>query len=151
MNVKADTKNDALDKARQMCSREEKCIDDIRKKLADWNLSAEDFDEIIESLIDDKFLDEKRYVAAFVKDKIRFNKWGKIKIAYMLRQKRIASTLISECFDEFDAEIYLEMIQNEIAKKRKTIRAKSDYDLKTKLIQFGMSRGYETEIVSKMC
>ena len=63
-----------------LCAGREMCLSDIRRKLILWGVKSDDTDNILNLLIQGKFIDEKRYAAAFVKDKFRYNKWGKIKI-----------------------------------------------------------------------
>ena len=70
------------------CSKAEHCIDDVRQKLWTWKVPTEEHDDIINTLIDNNFINEQRYAEAFVKDKFRFNHWGRIKISLMLRAKK---------------------------------------------------------------
>jgi len=142
---------DALKKAQQYCANEEKCVADVRRKLYDWSADKNDVDKIIESLETENFIDENRYSQFFARDKFKFNKWGKIKIAYELRMKKIPNQIIQQAFESIDATDYFEMIENEIAKKFNEIerREKDIYQLKSKILKFGQSRGYEDELVRK--
>ena len=81
----------ALTKAQNLCATQEKCISDIRKKLFDWKLPSTEHDSVINTLLEDKFIDEQRYALFYTKDKFNYNKWGKIKIEYALKQKNISS------------------------------------------------------------
>jgi len=91
---------EALSKAQNLCSGQEKCIFDIRKKLFDWKLPNTDHDTVMNLLLTDKFIDEQRYALFFAKDKFNFNKWGKIKIEYTLKQKNIPYEYIKHALDE---------------------------------------------------
>ena len=71
---------EALHRAAALCSAGEQCIFDIREKLLRWGIAPNDSKEIIEKLIQGKFIDEERYCKSFVNDNFRFNKWGKVKI-----------------------------------------------------------------------
>ena len=136
---------DAIYKAQSLCSRSEKCSFDVIKKLYDWKADRDDFDEIIESLIDDNYIDEERYAIAFAKDKFKFNKWGKIKITYVLRQKNIPSDFINNAIGNISDKDYYQTILNELEKKLKSI--KDSDSKKIKLIRFGSSKGYESDII----
>lgn len=68
----------AYSKMAQLCSRSEQCSADIRKKLIAFELVSEVVDEIIEKLKAEKYLNDERYVKAYIADKFRINKWGKI-------------------------------------------------------------------------
>ena len=140
-------KNEALEKARYLCSREEKCRSDIERKLAQWNVKEPDRDNIIEQLIEDKFIDEQRYANAFVRGKMRQNKWGKIKISYHLKMKNIPAEKIEQALITIDEEEYHKLIRDELMKKKHSIRESEPYKLKAKLVRYGLSKGYEQEII----
>jgi len=69
----------ALEKAMAQCSRREYCSDDIRNKLSLWGVDNDDIGKILRILISDNFINEPRYATAFVRDKFKYNKWGKLK------------------------------------------------------------------------
>ena len=81
------TFDDLLHKAASYCPISEHCISDVTTKLRAWEVEEFDRKKIIENLIEDDFINEKRYAVAFVRDKFRLNKWGKIKITMALREK----------------------------------------------------------------
>ncbi|WP_164977509.1 regulatory protein RecX [Ancylomarina salipaludis] len=137
----------ALSKMQFICSRQEKCCSDIRKKLENWNLSYDDQDKIIQSLIDDKFIDEKRYTGFYVRDKYKFNKWGRIKISHHLKQKQIPEYLIMEAFDSISKEIYEDNLEEMLRAKMKSTREEDPYKLKAKLYRFAQSRGFESNLI----
>ena len=78
----------ALTNVMAMCSLSERCRFDIIAKLKQWELSEDEIAEAIDYLIKEHFLDEERFVRFYVNDKLRFNKWGKVKLKFMLRQKQ---------------------------------------------------------------
>ncbi len=133
-----------------LCSRGEKCKSDIRKKLFDWKAKPEEFDKIIEELEKQQFIDEKRYANYYVKDKFRFNKWGRIKIKAMLYQKQIPEKLILESIDKIKEEDYLEMLINVINDKQKHLKETDAYKKKTKLLQFAVGKGFEPSLILKV-
>src|SRR5512133_2029019 len=92
----------AYDKAAFLCSRSEHCTSEILEKLKLWGLSAEDSETVIEQLTAEKYLDDERFARAYVKDKFRFNHWGKQKIAFMLRSKNIPSEITGHALAEVD-------------------------------------------------
>ena len=141
---------EALVKAQNLCARSEKCKADIRKKLYDWKTSVSDIENIINQLIEDKFIDELRFAEYFVRDKFRFNKWGRIKIEFALKQKQIPSDIIRKALEQIDEEEYHENIKNELLKKQKSIKDKDIYKIKEKLLRFAQSRGYELELSKNM-
>lgn len=137
-----------LDKAAQLCSRQEKCISDIRAKLSNWGVSADDSEKIISWLVNEKFIDELRFATAFAKDKFRYAKWGKIKIRYQLKAKRISENNIADAFEEIDDDEYYQMLADEICKKNRSTKEPDHYKRKAKLMRFAASRGYEMDLVN---
>jgi regulatory protein len=139
--------NTALKKAMSLCARREYCSEDIRVKLDSWGINNPDADNIISRLIRENFINDKRYAEAFVKDKYHHNKWGKVKIASQLRAKRIASEVIDSALAIVDEDLYRQTIKNILASHRKFIKAKNQFDLKGKLLRFGLSKGFESHIL----
>ncbi|HKK41425.1 MAG TPA: regulatory protein RecX [Bacteroidales bacterium] len=137
----------ALNKTMALCSRREYCTDDIRNKLRTWELSSEDSEKIIKTLISENFINEVRYANAFVRDKFNYNKWGKVKISVYLRRKKISSKMINTALAGIDEELYKKTLKELITNHRKTTRARNDYELKGKLLRFGLSKGYESHLV----
>jgi regulatory protein len=140
----------ALSKAMALCSRIEYCTSDIRKKLQAWDVSSEDENKIINALVKDNFINEERYSKAFVRDKFRHNRWGRIKIAAHLKSKGLGNEIIRTALDEIDNEEYIRVIKSLIASHRKTTKSKNQYELKGKLLRFGLSKGFESGIMYEL-
>jgi len=140
----------ALDKAMAHCSRREFCCDDIRSKLSLWGVENNDAGKIIGTLIRENFINESRYAEAFVRDKFKYNKWGKAKIAAHLNSKKLPSDIIKTALDSIDNEQYIKLLRGLIEGHRKTVKAKNQYDLKAKLLRYGLSKGFESSLLYDM-
>ncbi len=144
------TDKEALQKAARYCSTAEHCISEVSDKLKSWGISDDSSQKIIEYLIKEKFIDETRYCESFIHDKIRYNKWGRLKIEQALWQKRISSDIIKSSLNKIsteETEEYDHILVDIINTRKKTIKATDNYQLKNKLIRFGISRGFEMEKV----
>jgi regulatory protein len=137
----------ALSKAMALCSRREYCIDDIRSKLHSWSVGENEIESIIVSLVKENFINENRYSEAFVKDKFRYNKWGKVKIRANLKMKKIPADVISSALNSIDHELYLKTLEELLTTHRRSVKAKNQYDLKGKLLRYGLSKGFESELL----
>jgi regulatory protein len=137
----------ALNKAMAECSRREFCSEDIRKKLVEWGVENNDAEKIIGVLIREKFIDESRYASAFVRDKFKYNKWGKVKIAAHLRAKKLSSDLIKSALDSIEDELYNRFLRELIESHRRSVKAKNKFDLKAKLLRYGLSKGFESNLL----
>jgi regulatory protein len=144
------TYEEALHRAAALCTRSEKCTGDIRTKLLTWGISESDAEKIILYLKKERFLDDTRFCSFFVKDKARFNKWGKVKIGFALRAKKIDEQLIQEALSEIDEEHSMETLLALLQSKAKNLKYKDEYDKNGKLIRFALSRGYEFELIQKV-
>ena len=143
------TEKEALQKAMRICSTQEKCTDDIIKKLHLWGIAIDKIEEIINRLIEEKFIDNERYTMFFVKDKFRLNKWGRVKIRYHLKQKGISDEIINKSLQQISDEDYREVLQYILEKKSKSLKAENEFDNKAKLIRYAESKGFEIdEIIS---
>jgi len=140
---------EAYTRASYLCSRQEKCTADILEKLKLWGLEKGEAESVIKKLIEERFIDNQRFAAAFVREKLNINKWGRKKIAFMLKSKNIDQSTIDECLEEFASEGYSDSLVDLLTKKKRTIKSKDDYDLKIKLLRFGFSRGFESSELEK--
>jgi regulatory protein len=137
----------AINKAMAICAGREICFSEIRSKLVAWGLKEDDTEKILSALAQGKFIDEERYASAFVKDKFRQNKWGKVKIAAVLKMKKIPDEIIRRSLESIDDTEYTDLLKNIIEKHRKTVKAKNQYDLKGKLLRHCLSKGFESHLV----
>jgi regulatory protein len=136
----------ALTKAMAMCGQSERCRFDIEMKLRQWELSDEEISKAIEYLIEERFLNEERFVRFYVNDKLRFNKWGKVKLSFMLRQKQIPENIIREALSQINDDLYTKTLHDLLMPKVKSIKGASDYERKGKLAVFAQSHGFEAEL-----
>ena len=137
----------ALNKAMAMCANREYCSEDFRIKLESWGLNDHEAKSVISTLLKENFINDRRFAEAFVKDKYRHNKWGKVKIAAYLKVKRIDPEVIESALAELDEDQYRQMIMAILGSHRKFIKAKNQYDLKGKLLRYGLSKGFESSIL----
>ena len=138
-----------LQRAAGLCCQSEHCVADITEKLLRWGVSREDSDRIIDRLIDEKYIDESRYALAYVRDKVRFSHWGRVKIKSMLRMLRVSEQDIRNAFDSFDEDEYLGVLENVIESKRRTLPEAESYASRVKLIRFALQRGFEMHEITK--
>ncbi len=137
--------DEARMKAEAYCSLTERCKTEVVTKLCQWGAPTEAVDDILHHLEKEKYVDEQRYACAFVRDKYRFNQWGRVKINQALRMKHISASCISVAMEEIDEDDYLSILQSLLTKKRKSVKAKTDYELTGKLIRFAAGHGYEMD------
>ena len=113
----------------------------------DRNIDESAQKRIIQRLVCERYIDDERYARAYVKDKIRYNKWGQRKIQQGLWLKRIDPEIQQQVLDEIDDNEYLNVLRPLLHQKRKTIKAQNDYELNQKLVRFAIGRGFTFDII----
>lgn len=142
--------DELLHKAASYCSISEHCTSEVEDKLTAWGISPENKHEIINKLIAENFINEKRFCTHFVKDKFRFNKWGKIKISYALKQKGLADSLINDALNNIDEGEYDEMLASILKTKLVGLKYEHEYEKQGKLYNFAQSRGFESAAINRV-
>ena len=140
---------EAYSKMAQLCSRSEQCSADIRKKMLAYEIMDELVDEIIIKLKEEKFLDDERYVKAYVSDKFRLNKWGRIKMRYYLKAKGLNDELIEIGLNEIKEEQYKKVLISILKEKAKKIKSDNKFEKMGQIIRFAQSRGFEPEVIHR--
>ncbi|WP_066756968.1 regulatory protein RecX [Crocinitomix algicola] len=134
-------------KIEAFCAYQERCDQEVRKKLTSWLLYEEDIDALIAHLIQSNFLNEERFACAFVSGKFRIKRWGRIKIRQHLKQKKISNYSIQKGLEEIDEDEYLETLKELSINKNLLIRANSKWDRIAKLSRYLSSKGFESELI----
>lgn len=147
-NKRTDFKT-ALLKAASLCSRQEQCSSRIRRKLREWNVEEGDAENIIRRLQKEKYIDEQRFATFFANDKFRFNGWGKVRIAYLLRQEEIGDQVIRDALDQIDDESYLLACLEILRSKSATLKESNQQARRAKLFRFAAGRGFESDLIYK--
>ena len=130
-----------LERLQRQCARMESCTFDVRRKaLKALEGDAEAADRIVASLVKDRFVDDRRYAAAFAREKSSLQGWGAVKIRFQLRGKGIADGIISEALQEIDADKAASKLEKMAADKYRLL--KDDPQCKLKLLKSLLSRGY---------
>lgn len=145
--MKEMTEQEAYLRLTILCAQAEHCEQEMRDKMKHWKLDETAQDRIIARLIKERYIDEERYARAFVKDKIRYNKWGRRKVQQALWQKQIDNGIQQRVLDEIDEKDYLDVLRPLLLQKRKATKAGSDYELNQKLVRFALGRGFTFDII----
>ena len=145
--MKQKTEADAYLTLAALCAQAEHCQYEMLEKMRRWELSEEAQARVMAKLIKERYVDDERYTQAFVKDKIRYNKWGRRKVEQGLWQKRIDEDIRKRVLDDVDDDEYLSVLRPLLKQKRKTIKAKNDYELNQKLMRFALGRGFTFDII----
>ena len=130
-----------------LCAQAEHCQYEMTEKMRRWELSEEAQARIMERLVSERYVDDERFARAFIKDKVRYNKWGRRKVEQALWQKHIDKDIRQRTLDDVDDEEYLAVLRPLLKQKRKSTKAESDYELNRKLVRFALGRGFTFDII----
>jgi len=136
------------EKLTNFCAYQERCKADVIEKLYKLKIAKDDFDVYTAKLIDENFLNEERYVKAFISAHSK-KKWGKTKIKSALAGKKLSGDLVKKYLDLIEEEGYDEQIKLLLQKKWNSIRTGTPKEKKNKLVRFLLSKGFEMGKVMK--
>jgi len=140
-----------LSRAMKYCSRKEVCVSEISEKLKIWGVEDEQTSEkIIKQLIEEKFIDEQRFADAFTMDKFKFYNWGKTKIKYHLKRKKISEKIIQNSLAKILDDQYIDAAAALLEKKAASIKNIEPKIKKQKLYNYLISKGFEPDIFYKI-
>ncbi len=144
-SLPAKTPQQALEALQLSCARAERCLSDARRSLFRWRIPASEHPPVLEALVRDRFIDERRYAAAYVREKRQLSAWGPVKIVNGLKIKGIPEAVIREAMAEFgpnpsDTAPLAPLLRQRY--ERELRRSADSYALRGKLLRWAVGRGY---------
>jgi len=137
----------AYRKAADYCAIQDRCISEMPLRLRYWNIDNSLYSSIISKLIDEGFLDEKRFALNYAGGKFRINGWGKLKIAAGLRTRAIAASLIQQALSTIENDEYTLFLGTLLQKKLKLLGGDTPLN-RQKVAYFAASRGFEPGLIA---
>ena len=141
-----DIKN-LIEQLKSYCAIQERCSDDIVTKMKSWRITNKNQNKILEILIQEDFINDKRYSKSFCRGKFRIKKWGKIKIVNELKRKNINPTTIISSLNEISDMDYSKELDTQFNKKKQSINTLNYYEKKKKIANYLIGKGYESNLV----
>jgi len=133
----------ALNKIINYCNYRDRSTKEIKTKLLDLNYSIEIIDSAISQAIELRIVDNFRFSKSFSRGKNQKNRWGKIKIAYELKNKGLNNKEITFGLESIEEKTYYKILMKSI----EVYKRKSKNFEKNKLIKHLINKGYETSLV----
>lgn len=147
MNKREKTPEQALRSLMNLCVKAERSEFDVRRLLERWGVAEEERQRIVDTLVRERFVDNRRYAEAYVREKVRFSGWGRYKIRAALRAKRIDESIVEEALEQVDGASMREKLEHRLQMKMNRTRARDAYDLRGKLVRYGVGLGFDTDTV----
>lgn len=136
----------ALQSLMRLCARAEKSSGDALRLMRGWGVPEAEREGVLNKLIEQRFIDDRRYAEAYVREKSNLSGWGARKIAFQLRQKGVDKAIIDTTLSSLDSETQLEQLTAKLERKLRTTKAANNYELRGKLLRYGMGLGYDYEM-----
>ncbi len=138
---------EAIQKIEFFCSYQERCHEEVEKKLRSMKMDSDEIDEIMVHLIDSNFLNEERFACSFARGKHRIKHWGNIRIINELKFKKISQTLINKALKEISPEEYAATFHSLSERHWENIRESDTQKKKKKFCDYMLRRGFESNLV----
>jgi regulatory protein len=141
------TEQEAYLKLAALCANAEHCQHEMLEKMRKWEVPEAVQARVMARLVKERYVDDERYARAFVKDKIRYNKWGRRKVQQGLWLKHIDDDIQERVLGEVDDSEYLAVLRPLLKQKVRSIRTENDYERTQKLVRFALGRGFTFDII----
>lgn len=135
----------ALQSLMRLCSRAEKSTGDARRLMRTWGVPEAEQQEVVDKLVAQRFIDNRRYAEAYAREKSSLAGWGARKIAMQLRQKGVERDVITQTLAILDADAQNDKLVEKLQRKQRTTKAANDYELRGKLLRYALGLGYDYE------
>ena len=117
MNKRSFTPEQALQKLRQYCAYQERSHYEVEQKLWELGQPGKVHATLIAQLIEEDYLNEERFAIQFAGGKFRMKDWGRKKILYALREKKVSEYSIKKALKEISEEDYRKTLELLAGKK----------------------------------
>lgn len=136
-----------VDTSVKYIDRRLRSINELRDYLKNKEEDTIIIEEVIDKMIDYKYLDDDRFTKAFIKDKLNFTNWGDYKIKNELKRLGVNEEIIYNNMTSIDDNIYYERINKIIDKDISTNKKYGGIKLKNKIYNHLLTLGYSKEKV----
>ena len=144
------TEQEAYLRLAALCAQAEHCEYEMQEKMRRWEIADDAQARVMQRLITERYVDDERFARAFANDKVKYNKWGRRKVEQAMWLKHIAEDIRQRVLDSIDDEEYIAILRPLLQQKRRSVKARNDYELRLKLINFAIGRGFTMDII-KQC
>ena len=139
-----------MQKARHYCGYQERSHAEVKEKLYSFGLRRQEVDETLSTLIEEDYLNEERFAIQFAGGHFRLKHWGRVKISYELKQKRVSEYCIRKALKEIDEADYGKTLEKLARGKWDSLKTESNLFIKMRKTQdYLLQKGYETGLIKE--
>lgn len=142
-------KDQALQKIRHFCAYQERCHAEVREKLHGYGLYKTEVETILTQLIEENYLNEERFAEQFAGGKFRIKQWGRIRIQYALKQKKVSDYSIRKAMKTIDEDDYIHTLEKLAKLKWNSLKGEQAISKQAKTTQYLMQKGFELPLIQQ--
>ncbi len=136
-----------LQKIKHYCAYQERSHYETREKLYSFGLSKQAVESMLTQLITEDFLNEERFACSFARGKMRIKHWGKVKIKYELKQRRVSDYNIKTALKQLDESEYIAILQKLVSQKWEAFKTEVAFARQAKTVAYLLQKGFELPLV----
>ena len=139
---------EAYSKITKWCAYQERAQQEVRDKLYDFGLHKEEVEQLLTRIISEGFVNEERFAISFANGKLNQLGWGRVKIKYALKAKKVSDYCIKKAISSLDEDKYIQILEDAFHKRNKMEKEKHPLKRKYKLMSYLASRGFEQDLIA---
>jgi regulatory protein len=139
----------ALQKARHYCSYQDRCHSEVQEKLYSFGLRKTQVEEALAALIEENYLNEERFALNYAGGHFRMKQWGKNRIRYELKQKRVSDYCIGKALAAIDESAYEQTLTRLAEERWEALSGETNLLLRKRKWQtWLLQKGYEADRIA---
>ena len=132
------------------CVYQDRCHQEVEKKLQEYQLIPEAREKILLHLFQENFLNEERFSKSFARGKFRIKKYGKQRIVKELKYRGISAYNIKTALKEIDDDEYVITANLLIEKKKDSLNESNVIVKRKKITDYMLRKGYEYNLIQEI-
>jgi regulatory protein len=144
------TPEQALQKVKHYCAYQERCHYEVKEKLFTFGLYKTEVEKLLSQLIEEDYLNEERFAIGFAGGRFRLKQWGKVKIEFELKQKKVSSYIIKKAIKAIDEDDYNKTLYKLTLTKWTALKQEQHISRLAKTTSFLIQRGFEPQLIGKV-
>lgn len=135
-------------RAVDLLARREHSVQELARKLRQKGFEADQIDNVIQRLLDEGYLSERRYVESYLRSRA-CKGFGPLKIRVELKERGISEALIRAVFDELPADYWHEGILL-LWDKKFAARFDGSPEAKAKCVRYMQYKGFPNQDIFQL-
>jgi regulatory protein len=132
------------------CAYQERCVQELHQKMKSLGIEEDQFSTYLIWLEENNYLNEERFAEIYARSKFNQKKWGRNKIRFELKQRKINPVFIQKALEQIDDDTYLSTLKDVIDQKAKKLTSKDLWINQQKCYQFALSKGFESDLIGEV-